>query len=389
MPLPLGSLVGGHFRGPFGSHGGEEQPEDGTTTRLAVDLEAALVAPEDAQHGGKPQSPARELGGEEGIEDPLQHLAWHAAPRVAHLQRHVGPGRQRQGWQQTGGIGLVDGLDSGPERDEAAGPLSDGFRGIGHEVHDQLLHLSGISRDEWQIRGEVVAHHRLLGNGDRQELGHLQHQPVQVDLHDLQPSLAGIGEELAGQIGGPEGGLFDLLQDGLSGAFRGKPHGPQVRVAQDDRQEVVEVMGDAPGQDPQALQLLGLAQGVLGLLPLGDVGPDGHELDGRAVLPEKGHDGGVHPVVGAVLGAIPDFPLPHAPGEDGLPELRHEGLRVEARVDDPVVLAEQFLPGVLGDGAELLVHVGDAALGIGDGDDGVLVQGTLEILEFPDGPGHP
>ena len=46
-------------------------------------------------------------------------------------------------------------------------------------------------------------------------------------------------------------------------------------------------------------------------------------------------------------------------------------------INNTMILPDQFLTGVFGDGAELVVDVGDATLGIGDGHDGVLVEGRL------------
>jgi hypothetical protein len=53
-------------------------------------------------------------------------------------------------------------------------------------------------------------------------------------------------------------------------------------------------------------------------------------------------------------------------------------------VDNAVVLADQFFPGVLGDLAELVVDVGDPASLVGEGDDGRFVQGELQVRQFPE-----
>src|SRR2546425_450788 len=50
-----------------------------------------------------------------------------------------------------------------------------------------------------------------------------------------------------------------------------------------------------------------------------------------------------------------------------------------ARVEDAVILADQFGSGVLTDGAKLVVHVGNRALNISDGDDRMLIEGKLLI----------
>ena len=50
-----------------------------------------------------------------------------------------------------------------------------------------------------------------------------------------------------------------------------------------------------------------------------------------------------------------------------------------AGVEDAVVVANQFLFGVLTDGAELFVHIGDGALDIGDGHNSMLIESKLLI----------
>ena len=56
--------------------------------------------------------------------------------------------------------------------------------------------------------------------------------------------------------------------------------------------------------------------------------------------------------------------------------------RMMAGVDHFVGAADQLAAGVLGDGAELVVNLGDYPAGIGDGDDGVGIQGGLDLGDF-------
>src|SRR4029453_18864240 len=55
---------------------------------------------------------------------------------------------------------------------------------------------------------------------------------------------------------------------------------------------------------------------------------------------------------------------------------------VMAGVDDAVVLAQQFGAGGLGDLAKLGVDVSDVSLGVRDGDDEILVQGSLYLTQL-------
>jgi hypothetical protein len=64
---------------------------------------------------------------------------------------------------------------------------------------------------------------------------------------------------------------------------------------------------------------------------------------------------------------------------NGMVHVPEKLLRVMARIEDPMVLANQLLTGVLADRAELIVRIGDRALDVGKGNDGVLVQGKLLV----------
>jgi hypothetical protein len=47
-----------------------------------------------------------------------------------------------------------------------------------------------------------------------------------------------------------------------------------------------------------------------------------------------------------------------------------------------MILANQFVPGILTDGAELVVDVGNGALSIGDSHHSVLIQSKFLIRDF-------
>ena len=78
---------------------------------------------------------------------------------------------------------------------------------------------------------------------------------------------------------------------------------------------------------------------------------------------------------------------------DPAPHVDKEILRVMARIDDPMSLADQFVGRIAGDAAELAVDEDDLAAPIGHGDYGVLIQcrlvcakELLQILVFFTGP---
>ncbi len=94
------------------------------------------------------------------------------------------------------------------------------------------------------------------------------HGLVQVEHLGGDGLLAGKGQQLPGEVGGALGGLADLLQVGMERLRRVHLLQGQLRVAEDHRQHVVEVVGHAAGQPAHRFHLLGLAQLRLQLLPL-------------------------------------------------------------------------------------------------------------------------
>jgi hypothetical protein len=102
----------------------------------------------------------------------------------------------------------------------------------------------------------------------------------------------------------------------------------------------------------------------------------------RAIFVEKWNDGRVHPVKRTVLGLVFDFTLPDLPVRDGRPQITDEFFRMKAGIDDAMILPEQFLAGVFGNGAKLVVDVGDLSLRVGDGYNGVFIKSGLKVVNF-------
>jgi len=123
----------------------------------------------------------------------------------------------------------------------------------------------------------------LLGDRGAEEPRRVAHELGEVDGLDDEATLAGVREQLAGQLRGASAGGLDLLQHGVGGRALGEPFERQRRVAEDPHEEVVEVVGDAAGQDAQALEPLGLVLSELGLTRgLGDGPAIGDVAQGAA-----------------------------------------------------------------------------------------------------------
>ena len=111
----------------------------------------------------------------------------------------------------------------------------------------------------------------MLADQPREHAARVREQRVEVEDARLEHLLAGEREQLAGQVrralAGPAD-LRDVLADRVVRRELGEGH---VAVAEDRRQQVVEVVGDASGELADALHLLGLAELLFELPALGDV----------------------------------------------------------------------------------------------------------------------
>ena len=73
----------------------EEQPDRRAVAELGVELDRAPVPAHDPERRGEPEASSRELGGEEGVEEPLARELVPPAAGVCDLEVDVGPGRER------------------------------------------------------------------------------------------------------------------------------------------------------------------------------------------------------------------------------------------------------------------------------------------------------
>uniref|UniRef100_A0A0N4Z7G9 LigA n=1 Tax=Parastrongyloides trichosuri TaxID=131310 RepID=A0A0N4Z7G9_PARTI len=92
------------------------------------------------------------------------------------------------------------------------------------------------------------------------------------------------------------------------------------------------------------------------------------------IRPEIRHNGGVHPVGRASLGAVLNGAAPYLTARNGAVQIAEIVARVGAGVHYPVRLADQFLARIAADRLELVVAIQDAAGAVGDRHNGGLVQ---------------
>ena len=212
------------------------------------------------------------LGREEGLEDALPDVGWHARPVVLDLDDHL-TARPPQ-----------------PQPEPARRcHLQQGLLRVDDQVGHHLVQLVAVAPDLGQVRREL-AHDLDVGRAQAVagELERVLRDLVQAHRPILRRSGAGHGEER-------------LDDPGTALGCRMHPAGPLPRrlvlrqllhhagIADHDRERVVELVRDAGQEGAQGRQLLALVQGLalaldlgLGGVPLGEVDDRGDE--GRLAL---------------------------------------------------------------------------------------------------------
>ena len=157
---------------------------------------------------------------------------------------------------------------------------------------------------------EIPLERGLLGDGRPEQGGHFPHFARQVELTAFDRTAAAVGQELLGELRCALGGAHHLVQVFPSRRIGGDVQPGEVGVAQDDMEEVVEVVRDPAGQHADALELLhvigvrlarlGVAAGgllaqpeLLGELVVGrDVAHEPAEAECLVPRPAPGHGQG-------------------------------------------------------------------------------------------------
>ena len=84
----------------------------------------------------------------------------------------------------------------------------------------------------------------------------LADQRGEIDHAHHKPALAGIGEQLPGEVGRTLGGAHHFLDQDAVGMVRRGSVEREAGIAQDSGEQVIEIVSHAAGQHAEALQLL-------------------------------------------------------------------------------------------------------------------------------------
>ncbi len=213
------------------------------------------MSPDDPQHGGQSQAPAGKLGREKRVEYLAPSLLRHAAPRVRDLQEDVFSLRQFRRQATLGEKSLVSMLPARGHADDSR-LVAERLRGVQDQVHDHLVNLRGVGDNQRHALGQVQLQGCFTRDRQPEQTGGLLNELVEVEMGEHEASPAGVGQHLPAQVGRAFGGLLDLAQGWPQRGIDWRLGSGQAGVAQDHRQQVVEIVGDATRHHAQAFQFL-------------------------------------------------------------------------------------------------------------------------------------
>ena len=248
---------------------------------LARQFDPALVLLHDPIHRGQPQarSLANFLRREKRLEHSRLRRRIHPAARVRHRQTEEAA---RARFRVVSRVFPVDlhRLCLNHQR-AAAGHR---IRGVHHQVHHHLFHHRHVGADHRQFGGEIILQIDFLVQKQQEHLGQVADRLVQVQRLALHRLLPAEGQQLLRQRRRPLRRARHRVQAlGLRRRYVA-PRSRQLRVALDDRQQVVEIVRHARRQPPHRFHLLRLPQLRLQTQPVGDVVGDEDGAGGVAQL---------------------------------------------------------------------------------------------------------
>ena len=151
-----------------------------------------------------------------------------------------------------------------------------GVAGVDHQIHDDLLNLARIGADTTGIGIERDHELHLVTQHPQQHLAHAAYQRVEIEhlrAEDMRPAE---GKQLPGQTGRAFGGA----NNGIDALAHGGTHvvflQHDFRIAANDHEQVIEVVGNPARQAADRFHLLRLSNLFFEAAPASDI-PRGND----------------------------------------------------------------------------------------------------------------
>ncbi len=222
-----------------GAYGWEEDLEARSVRRRVGDRRDPSPPLDDRTNRREPEPGAAtaRLGGEERLEHVWQDARTDARPIVLDHQRDGGPFSAEQ---------------RSPEADRDPTAVTDGVAGVDHEVAHELLELPGVGVDEQRLTREPQREVHVLAYDTPQHGHEVRDHHLEIDVARLVRRGPAEQEELADEARRALGRALDVGELLRTGARVGE----LGRGGEDDRQQVVEVVGHAAREQPERLEAL-------------------------------------------------------------------------------------------------------------------------------------
>ena len=264
-----------------------------------------------------------------------------------------------------------------PRLDRDRSDAGDRVTGVDAEIRKNLIHLQRIDLHRPQVCPRGQGKPDILADKPLQHLENFGDLPVQIKDHGGDDLFTGKGQQLPGQLGGVHSGVTNPLQVGLERTIRLRFHQPQICMAEDDPQHIVEIVRHTSRQLADRFGLLGLEQLIfepgpllLRPLPLGNVLNPADGIEQPAGVAANGDEVGVGPDDPPVLA---DVALFHAElrdlagvqlvaqGQSGVPVVGVQQVGCPARENFLLAEAEEVPVALVGQGElPLLAQQDDA-----------------------------
>ena len=166
-------------------------------------------------------------------------------------------------------VGVVH-IDVARLNDQAAA-VRHRVAGVDGTVHQHLLELTGVANDRPQGGVQPRVDRDVFADGAREHTKDVGHHLVEIEGGGMQHLLPAEGQQLPREPCRAIRRSPDLEQLAVYRLVPADLIENQVAVADDGREHVVEVVGDAARESADGLHLLGLPELVFQPFPCGDV----------------------------------------------------------------------------------------------------------------------
>ena len=221
---------------------------------------------------------------EERFEDVAARLAIHAGAVVDDRQRDVRAGRR---CEDVVGIGVAGRVRAVRGHLDLTGPTRECFARVAEQIHDDLAQLRRIGAN-CELRRNIERDAHLGRERWRRDAHQLLGDSSELDARRAGATATRVREQLIGELGGAQAGDLDVL-DGIAPRLAaGNLAQREVRVAEHGDEQIVEVVGEAAGEQSEALGALRIDDAALELAPGRDVDERAEHADDLAArVPER------------------------------------------------------------------------------------------------------